>query len=182
MGISRYKRDAMRERKKARVLVTRIGLGQFMHAQNNRCSLCNKVFKVDDPDIISIDHVHPLTTQVIYGSPIESGDITYFNAGNLLLAHQSCNRKKSGNLPEQSEIDLLERVNDILGYDPQLQTYRVANNYKHILYARNCHLKRVDAFFASFDDCDFNYHRPLTRQEEITFWMYQVTQWIYMLT
>ena len=89
------------ERAKARKLVhNRVGTNVFLAAQGFKCPLCG--YDLDND--ISIDHVWSLAT-------------VKQHAGNLLLAHHACNRKKHDNPPDEVSLEMLETVNACLGFD-----------------------------------------------------------------
>lgn len=63
--------------------------------QSNRCSICGEVFGLA---ATSLDHVLPRS---------RGGG----NKGNLLLAHDACNKRKRNRLPTGCQLILLDYVN-----------------------------------------------------------------------
>jgi 5-methylcytosine-specific restriction endonuclease McrA len=71
----------------------------LLFAQDHKCFLCGQMFSATRPP--TLEHVRPR----------HLGGKT---RGNVLLAHELCNRKKGGRMPTSKETDYLERVNLIL--------------------------------------------------------------------
>lgn len=72
--------------------------------QKMRCAICGEplTLKVNGPDGLTFDHVFPWS-------------LKKKDAGNLLAAHRSCNRRKADRLPTACELIMLAAVNLRLG-------------------------------------------------------------------
>lgn len=95
-------------RQQARLIVANVGTSLFLKAQDNTCPICQQHLLAAH---ISIDHVWPL-------------HFHNENYGNLMLCHYTCNQDKSDRMPTDFEIEMLERVNVRLGYDPESKRYQ----------------------------------------------------------
>jgi hypothetical protein len=90
------------ERAKARKMVhARVGTDVFLAAQGFTCPLCDQSLDYDD---CTIEHVWPIAFGVQH-------------AGNILLAHRECNRLKHNSPPDERALEMLETVNQCLGFD-----------------------------------------------------------------
>lgn len=95
-------------RHQARLIVADIGASMMLKAQGHQCPICQERLSPSD---ITVDHVYPLHW-------------CCQNGGNLLLSHYKCNQIKGERDPTDFEIQMLERVNDSLGYDFKMDRYR----------------------------------------------------------
>lgn len=104
------KRQVHRQRTKARDIAKLwLTIPMMRKAQNNKCCICFKPFGNTDSGI-TVDHVRPVS---------EAGG----NAGNILLAHQSCNNQKGNNPPSEETLRMLMYVNWMFGFMAKHECY-----------------------------------------------------------
>lgn len=95
-------------RHQARLIVANVGVPLMLKAQDHTCPICRERLASSD---VTVDHVYPLHLYQV-------------NAGNLLLSHYDCNQEKGERLPTDFEIEMLDRVNEKLGYDSSTRRYK----------------------------------------------------------
>jgi hypothetical protein len=108
---SEVAKERNRERARARKLVhNHIGTDVFAAAQNWTCPICERSlyekppgWKTSADSTWTVDHVYDLAT-------------ARRHAGNLLIAHASCNMDKRNRHPTRGEQIMLGLVNRCLGY------------------------------------------------------------------
>lgn len=110
-------------RQQARLIVANVGTSLFLRAQDHICPICQNRLAADD---LTIDHVWPL----------QDGSDNY---GNIFLCHYDCNQEKGDRLPTDFEIEMLDKINQRLGYDPLTGRYQcrqtlVSKYYKTTLW------------------------------------------------
>lgn len=95
-------------RQQARLIVANVGASLFLKAQDHTCPICQQRLFSNE---ITIDHVWPLL-------------VKYENYGNIFLTHYHCNQDKADRLPTDYELQVLDQINERLGYMPESNRYQ----------------------------------------------------------